>query len=676
MSDILIDGRFKSKHDTEANWNKATNFYPLEGEIIVYEPDSTHPYPRFKVGIWDGKSTKTSAMLVTNLPFSHPTFSAASAAIRAIGRDTDGHVVLGDPIIAQSAGGSEHTHAVTVNVPANKFLTGTGSTSKKLSLNLGVNDDVVVGVTPAQGNLEVTSITGVSGSTTASKATAGTAVAVATTDTAVRYGTANVGTEVKGLAKRAASTTNVGNANVAVQATTVGNANVGSATRYGTANVGSATRYGTANVGSTQTVAVKATEATVIGNANINASPTTVGNADVGSATVYGKANVGSATVYGKANVGTATRYGTANVGTATKYGTANVGASFNYGKADVGSQSTVTKFATNGSAFLVGQADPDASAHTVITSLNGTAYSATVTDETLVLTALAPGDVTIRGCSTTSRKLGDALSNQTVTSAKAAATSQIAYSAVEAPDTQTLTPAVAAPSTQTLTPAVAAPSTQTLTPAVAAPSSQTLTPAKSATKTIYGVTASENYIYGVGGEVDVTSAVAAPSSQTLTPAVAAPSTQTLTPAVQSTTSIRGAVASETYIYGVTADQVNILPAVEAPSSQTLIPAKANGTITPYSFSNVTVPKAATATTVATGQISAGGGGDTVATGIASLSTASVLSSASIQAGDSGDVTVVTAVSQTKNTATTLSGASDQHTCPAHTHTLVASDET
>lgn len=64
-----IYGRFQQKHDTEANWLKATNFAPLEGELIVYDADENHNYPRFKVGIWDGTSEKTSDMLVNNLPF-------------------------------------------------------------------------------------------------------------------------------------------------------------------------------------------------------------------------------------------------------------------------------------------------------------------------------------------------------------------------------------------------------------------------------------------------------------------------------------------------------------------------------------------------------------------------------------------------------------------------------
>lgn len=53
--------RIVLKHDTEANWNKATTFIPKKGEMIIYDPDNTHNYSRQKVG--DG--TKT----VVALPF-------------------------------------------------------------------------------------------------------------------------------------------------------------------------------------------------------------------------------------------------------------------------------------------------------------------------------------------------------------------------------------------------------------------------------------------------------------------------------------------------------------------------------------------------------------------------------------------------------------------------------
>lgn len=56
-----INGRFAQKIDSEVNWNKATNFIPMAGEIIIYKKDSNYNYDRIKIG--DGETT------VINLPF-------------------------------------------------------------------------------------------------------------------------------------------------------------------------------------------------------------------------------------------------------------------------------------------------------------------------------------------------------------------------------------------------------------------------------------------------------------------------------------------------------------------------------------------------------------------------------------------------------------------------------
>lgn len=37
MANKTFQGRIVQKHDTEANWKKATNFIPLKGEIILYD---------------------------------------------------------------------------------------------------------------------------------------------------------------------------------------------------------------------------------------------------------------------------------------------------------------------------------------------------------------------------------------------------------------------------------------------------------------------------------------------------------------------------------------------------------------------------------------------------------------------------------------------------------------
>jgi hypothetical protein len=61
MAEKRIIGRAVQKHDVEANWKKATNFVPKQGELIIYDKDSTYNYERFKIG--DGKTE------VNSLPF-------------------------------------------------------------------------------------------------------------------------------------------------------------------------------------------------------------------------------------------------------------------------------------------------------------------------------------------------------------------------------------------------------------------------------------------------------------------------------------------------------------------------------------------------------------------------------------------------------------------------------
>ena len=61
MAENTIKSRIQLKNDTEANWDKATNFVPKQGELIIYSTDSAHTFCRLKVG--DGSTT------VPNLPF-------------------------------------------------------------------------------------------------------------------------------------------------------------------------------------------------------------------------------------------------------------------------------------------------------------------------------------------------------------------------------------------------------------------------------------------------------------------------------------------------------------------------------------------------------------------------------------------------------------------------------
>ena len=57
-----MNARIQHKHDIEANWNKALNFIPKAGEIIIYDIDENYNYSRFKIG--DGVRT------INNIEFS------------------------------------------------------------------------------------------------------------------------------------------------------------------------------------------------------------------------------------------------------------------------------------------------------------------------------------------------------------------------------------------------------------------------------------------------------------------------------------------------------------------------------------------------------------------------------------------------------------------------------
>lgn len=60
MANKTFQGRVVQKHDTEANWGKATNFIPLKGEIIVYDDLN-------KIKIGDGVTKVGSLAFINDL---------------------------------------------------------------------------------------------------------------------------------------------------------------------------------------------------------------------------------------------------------------------------------------------------------------------------------------------------------------------------------------------------------------------------------------------------------------------------------------------------------------------------------------------------------------------------------------------------------------------------------
>jgi len=105
-------------------------------------------------------------------------------------------------------------------------------------------------------------------------------------------------------------------------------------------------------------------------------------------------------------------------------------------------------------------------------------------------------------------------------------------------------------------------------------------------------------------------------------------------------------------------------------STKTLTPAKAadtTRTITPYTFSNVTVPVAASAVTVATGSLSDSGSGASVVTGLGTPTTGTAIGSVSISAEASSSTGAVAFV-QSITTGSTSANLADGTAVSAGTH--------
>lgn len=73
MAEKTFNSRIIHKHDVAENWQKATNFTPKQGEIIVYDRDENYNYERFKIG--DGVT------LVNELPFVDESFIVSSVRV-------------------------------------------------------------------------------------------------------------------------------------------------------------------------------------------------------------------------------------------------------------------------------------------------------------------------------------------------------------------------------------------------------------------------------------------------------------------------------------------------------------------------------------------------------------------------------------------------------------------
>ena len=71
MAEKMLKTRVINKHETQEDWEKAVNFIPLEGEVIIYDPDNNHKKPRIKIGngILNPETGIVEGTNVNDLPF-------------------------------------------------------------------------------------------------------------------------------------------------------------------------------------------------------------------------------------------------------------------------------------------------------------------------------------------------------------------------------------------------------------------------------------------------------------------------------------------------------------------------------------------------------------------------------------------------------------------------------
>ena len=106
-----VKTRIINKHDTETNWALATNFKPLKGEVIVYEVDSNHAYPRFKVG--DGVTLLSALPYSTDVLTSYVTETELASALNETTSAINKSIATIDDEVATHVAATNNPHQVT-----------------------------------------------------------------------------------------------------------------------------------------------------------------------------------------------------------------------------------------------------------------------------------------------------------------------------------------------------------------------------------------------------------------------------------------------------------------------------------------------------------------------------------------------------------------------------------
>lgn len=177
MAEKILNARIVHKHDTELNWSKATNFIPKQGEIIVYDIDTTYTYERIKIG--DGKT------VVSALPFVDDALrTALLAEIAAV----DDKVDALDALVGDTAVATQISNAVANKADSDHTHDGRYYTETEINTKLSAKAD-------ADHTHEISELTDLSGASVSHASTADSAdeaTHATTADTANAVAWANV----------------------------------------------------------------------------------------------------------------------------------------------------------------------------------------------------------------------------------------------------------------------------------------------------------------------------------------------------------------------------------------------------------------------------------------------------------------------------------------------------
>lgn len=155
-----IKARIVNKHDTEANWALAENFKPLAGEVIVYDVDPNHTYPRFKVG--DGKKFVNALPFSTDVLTSYVTETELASALNETTSAINKNIATIDDEVA--------THVIATNNPHEVTIAQLGIHEVSVSMDGGESLGSVFGPTNVA-SITIPTVSGPTGPTGATGAT-------------------------------------------------------------------------------------------------------------------------------------------------------------------------------------------------------------------------------------------------------------------------------------------------------------------------------------------------------------------------------------------------------------------------------------------------------------------------------------------------------------------------